>query len=52
MAITNDSELRLALDGMSLEDRRIIGGRFVESVAHLCKDPGIRVNLSLIGWTA
>ena len=48
MAIANDSELRRALDGMSLEDRRTVGGRFVESVAYLCKDHRVRRALEVI----
>ncbi len=40
--IENDYDLREALDGLSPDRQRQLGGFFVESVLHLCKDPRVQ----------
>lgn len=40
--IENDYDLREALEGLSADQQRRLGGFFVESVLHLCKDPRVR----------
>lgn len=45
--ISNDRALRQALDRLSLEEQRMLGGRFVNRVAHLCEDARVRFAVSL-----
>lgn len=40
--IENDYDLRDAIDGLSADRQRRLGGFFVESVLHLCKDPRVQ----------
>jgi hypothetical protein len=40
--ISNDHELRLALDGLTPTQRRVAGGRFVASVLNLSDDSRVR----------
>ena len=40
--ISNDSEFRRALESLSVPEQRIAGGRFVENVLPLCKEPLIQ----------
>jgi hypothetical protein len=41
-SINNDHELRLALDSLTAEQQRLIGGQFVKSVLGLCDDSRVR----------
>ena len=41
-AIGNDRELRIALDGLSPQQQRVLGGRFVASVLGLCEEESVR----------
>jgi len=47
--ITNDQQLREALNGLSLENQRILGAKFVASVDHLCTDSIIGQGLKTAG---
>ena len=40
--ISNDHDLRDALNGLAGEQRRVMGARFAESVMHLCKDERVK----------
>ncbi len=40
--ISNDHELRMALDALTREQQRVLGGRFVQNVLDLCDDFRIR----------
>lgn len=40
-SISNDHELKLALDGLSPQQQRVLGGRFVKNVLNLCDDSRI-----------
>jgi hypothetical protein len=40
--ISNDHELRDALNASTAEQQRIMGARFAEAVMHLCKDERVR----------
>ena len=41
-AISNDRELRIALDGLTPRQQRVLGGKFIDSVLDLCEDVRIR----------
>ena len=40
--ISSDHELRLALDGLTREQQRVLGGQFVNSVSDLCDDTRVK----------
>lgn len=40
--ITNDHDLRTALNALSAADQRLMGARFTRSVMHLCPDERVR----------
>jgi len=40
-AIGNDRELRIALDGLTPQQQRVLGGRFVASVLALCEEESV-----------
>jgi len=40
--ISNDRELRIAVDGLTPEQQRVLGGEFVGSVLGLCEDTRVR----------
>jgi hypothetical protein len=40
--ISNDHELRVALDGLTAEQQRIFGARFARGVLHLCDDGRVK----------
>ena len=40
--ISNDHELRSALDALSLARQRQLGGRFVQNLLHLCNEPRVK----------
>jgi hypothetical protein len=42
MAISNDHDLRAALDALSPDQQRIAGARFAQSVIRLCKEDRVR----------
>jgi hypothetical protein len=49
LVINNDQQLRDALNGISLEDQRALGARFVASVRHLSSDSIITQGLKTAG---
>ena len=51
VTITNDHEFKLALDGLSAVQQRILGGKFVENVLGLCDDARIEHALKVASDT-
>jgi hypothetical protein len=46
-SISNDHDLREALNGLSAIQQRVLGAKLTESVIHLCKDDRIRRALAV-----
>ncbi len=45
--IGNDHQLRVALEAMSIEQQRVVGGLFAQSVLGLCDDPKVQRAVSV-----
>ncbi len=42
MKISNDQELRSVIDALPIPEQRVLGARFVESIAYLCQESVIQ----------